>query len=57
LVAEGILSVPGTHHHLGAGRINAHDLMKMIKEGKGKAELIAVEGGELWACWMAARSR
>ena len=32
-----------------AGRISARDLMKMIKEGNGKAELTTVEGGKLWA--------
>ena len=36
-------------YHVVAGRISAHDLMKMIKEGKGKAELTTVEGGKLWA--------
>jgi uncharacterized surface protein with fasciclin (FAS1) repeats len=36
-------------YHVVAGRISAHDLMKMIKEGNGKAELTTVEGGKLWA--------
>ena len=36
-------------YHVVAGRISAHDLTKMIKEGKGKAELTTVEGGKLWA--------
>jgi uncharacterized surface protein with fasciclin (FAS1) repeats len=36
-------------YHVVAGRISAHDLMKMIKDGKGKAELTTVEGGKLWA--------
>ncbi|MGB9198365.1 MAG: fasciclin domain-containing protein [Terriglobales bacterium] len=36
-------------YHVVAGRLSAHDLMKMIKEGNGKAELTTVEGGKLWA--------
>ncbi|MGA9640496.1 MAG: fasciclin domain-containing protein [Terriglobales bacterium] len=36
-------------YHVVAGRISARDLMKMIKEGNGKAELTTVEGGKLWA--------
>ncbi len=36
-------------YHVVAGRLSAHDLMKMIKDGKGKAELTTVEGGKLWA--------
>ncbi len=36
-------------YHVVAGRLSAHDLMKMIKEGKGTAELTTVEGGKLWA--------
>jgi uncharacterized surface protein with fasciclin (FAS1) repeats len=36
-------------YHVVSGRISAHDLMKMIKDGKGKAELTTVEGGKLWA--------
>jgi uncharacterized surface protein with fasciclin (FAS1) repeats len=35
-------------YHVVAGRLSAHDLMKKIKEGKGKAELTTVEGGKLW---------
>jgi uncharacterized surface protein with fasciclin (FAS1) repeats len=35
-------------YHVVAGRLSAHDLMKMIKEGKGTAELTTVEGGKLW---------
>jgi uncharacterized surface protein with fasciclin (FAS1) repeats len=30
------------------GRLSAHDLMKMVKAGGGKAELTTVEGGKLW---------
>src|SRR5271167_3971869 len=35
-------------YHVVAGRLSSHDLMKMIKEGKGTAELTTVEGGKLW---------
>jgi uncharacterized surface protein with fasciclin (FAS1) repeats len=35
-------------YHVVAGRLAAHDLMRMIKDGNGKAELITVEGGKLW---------
>lgn len=35
-------------YHVVAGRLSAHDLMKKIKEGNGKAELTTVEGGKLW---------
>ena len=36
-------------YHVVAGRLSAHDLVKKIKEGNGKAELTTVEGGKLWA--------
>jgi uncharacterized surface protein with fasciclin (FAS1) repeats len=36
-------------YHVVAGRVSAQDLMKLIKEGGGKAELTTVEGGKLWA--------
>jgi uncharacterized surface protein with fasciclin (FAS1) repeats len=36
-------------YHVVAGRWSSQDLMKMIKEGKGTAELTTVEGGKLWA--------
>jgi len=36
-------------YHVVAGRLGSHELMKMIKEGNGKAELTTVEGGKLWA--------
>jgi len=35
-------------YHVVAGRLSAHELMKMIKQGNGKAELTTVEGGKLW---------
>jgi uncharacterized surface protein with fasciclin (FAS1) repeats len=35
-------------YHVVAGRMGSHELMKMIKEGNGKAELTTVEGGKLW---------
>jgi uncharacterized surface protein with fasciclin (FAS1) repeats len=41
---QGILT-----YHVVAGKISAMDLMKMIKEGKGKAELTTVNGGKLTA--------
>src|SRR5271156_6225237 len=34
-------------YHVVAGRLSSHDLLKMIKEGKGTAELTTVEGGKL----------
>nr|WP_249356386.1 fasciclin domain-containing protein [Maribacter sp. ACAM166] len=36
-------------YHVVAGKISALDLIKMIKEGKGKAELTTVNGGKLTA--------
>ena len=36
-------------YHVVAGRIDANDLKKMIKDGHGKAELKTVSGGSLWA--------
>lgn len=36
-------------YHVVAGRLNAAELKKMIREGKGTAELTTVEGGKLWA--------
>jgi uncharacterized surface protein with fasciclin (FAS1) repeats len=36
-------------YHVVAGRINAKSLAKLIKEGKGKATLKTVQGGELTA--------
>jgi len=35
-------------YHVVAGRLSAHDLIKKIKQGNGKAELTTVEGGKLW---------
>lgn len=35
-------------YHVVAGRLSASDLMKMIKDGNGSAELTTVEGGKLW---------
>jgi uncharacterized surface protein with fasciclin (FAS1) repeats len=35
-------------YHVVAGRLSASDLMKMIKDGNGTAELTTVEGGKLW---------
>jgi uncharacterized surface protein with fasciclin (FAS1) repeats len=35
-------------YHVVAGRLSSRDLMKMIKEGNGTAELTTVEGGKLW---------
>jgi len=36
-------------YHVVAGRFSASDLKKMIREGKGTAQLATVEGGTLWA--------
>lgn len=36
-------------YHVVAGNVSAMDLMKMIKEGKGKAELTTVNGGTITA--------
>ena len=35
-------------YHVVAGRWNASDIAKMIKEGNGKAEVKTVAGGKLW---------
>jgi len=35
-------------YHVVAGRLSSQDLMNMIKEGNGTAELTTVEGGKLW---------
>ncbi len=36
-------------YHVVAGRLSAADIKKMIKQGKGSAELKTVSGGKLWA--------
>src|SRR5260221_12751351 len=36
-------------YHVVAGRVSAAELKKMIKQGKGSAELTTVAGGKLWA--------
>jgi uncharacterized surface protein with fasciclin (FAS1) repeats len=36
-------------YHVVAGRIDATELARLIKEGNGKAELKTVAGGKLWA--------
>jgi len=36
-------------YHVVAGRIDAAELSRLIKEGKGKVELNTVAGGKLWA--------
>jgi uncharacterized surface protein with fasciclin (FAS1) repeats len=35
-------------YHVVSGKLSAMDLMKMIKDGGGKAELKTVQGGSLW---------
>jgi uncharacterized surface protein with fasciclin (FAS1) repeats len=35
-------------YHVVAGKLSASDLKKMIKHGKGTAELTTVSGGKLW---------
>lgn len=41
---QGVLT-----YHVVAGKVSAMDLVKMIKDGKGKAELTTVNGGTLTA--------
>ncbi len=36
-------------YHVVAGKVSSADLAKMIKKGKGTAELKTVSGGKLWA--------
>jgi uncharacterized surface protein with fasciclin (FAS1) repeats len=36
-------------YHVVAGKVSANELMKLIKAGKGKAELTTVSGGKLTA--------
>lgn len=36
-------------YHVVAGKVDAKELAKRIKEGNGKTELITVAGGKLWA--------
>ena len=36
-------------YHVVSGKLTSIELKKMIKEGKGKAELTTVAGGKLWA--------
>ncbi|MEP6962689.1 MAG: fasciclin domain-containing protein [Acidobacteriota bacterium] len=36
-------------YHVVAGKLSSDDLKKMIKKGKGTAELKTVAGGKLWA--------
>ncbi len=35
-------------YHVVSGKLSSEDLMKMIKDGKGTAELTTVAGGKLW---------
>jgi uncharacterized surface protein with fasciclin (FAS1) repeats len=35
-------------YHVVAGRYSSADLLKMVKDGKGTAQLTTVEGGKLW---------
>ena len=35
-------------YHVVAGKLSAAELKKMIREGKGTAELTTVQGGKLW---------
>ena len=39
-------------YHVVAGKISSQDLMKMVKEGHGKAQMKTVSGGTLWAMQM-----
>lgn len=36
-------------YHVVAGKVSSADLLKLIKRGKGTAELKTVSGGKLWA--------
>jgi uncharacterized surface protein with fasciclin (FAS1) repeats len=36
-------------YHVVSGKLGSAELMKMIKDGKGTAELTTVAGGKLWA--------
>lgn len=36
-------------YHVVPGRLSSNDLLRLIKEGNGTAELTTVEGGKLWA--------
>ncbi|WEK34691.1 MAG: fasciclin domain-containing protein [Candidatus Pseudobacter hemicellulosilyticus] len=38
-------------YHVVAGKLDSKELARLIKEGKGKAELTTVSGGKLWI-WM-----
>ncbi|MBA2677801.1 MAG: fasciclin domain-containing protein [Ktedonobacteraceae bacterium] len=38
-------------YHVVPGKVNSHDLKKMIKQGGGKAQLTTVQGGMLTATW------
>jgi uncharacterized surface protein with fasciclin (FAS1) repeats len=35
-------------YHVVSGKLTSEDLMKMVKDGKGTAELTTVAGGKLW---------
>jgi uncharacterized surface protein with fasciclin (FAS1) repeats len=35
-------------YHVVAGNLSSKDLMKMVKEGNGTAQLTTVAGGKLW---------
>ena len=35
-------------YHVVSGRLNSQDLMKMVKDGNGTAQLTTVAGGKLW---------
>ncbi|MDQ6756409.1 MAG: fasciclin domain-containing protein [Bacteroidota bacterium] len=35
-------------YHVVSGKLSSKDLMKMVRDGKGKAELTTVAGGKLW---------
>jgi uncharacterized surface protein with fasciclin (FAS1) repeats len=45
---KGTLTTVLTYHVV-PGKLDSQSLMRMIKEGKGKAALKTVQGGELWA--------
>ena len=47
---KGTLTTVLTYHVV-AGKLDAKELARLIKEGNGKAELTTVAGGKLWI-WM-----
>lgn len=51
---KGTLTAVLTYHVV-AGKLDAKEIARLIKEGNGKAELTTVQGGKLWL-WMKANT-